>query len=360
MELFCIIVAAIFVAFLFIVLTIYLLFRFVFGRLLRQFANMALDATKGIVPFMQPLRIVLQREVNWEWHDNAAVKRIVKPLKAAGFEDAGVYSMDEVPDVSIQALAQPEKSVYAVVYEHPDKGVWFEVVSRYENGAALSCSTAEETGLDRPPNNVVERFDPDTDPVEVYDQHLKRRPDKDLLPASTEGFKNDFERAYAAEMDWRFERGGFTEDEVRNNLKLLGDDTTDQQVKQVHAMQQVQVNQWLQTKLIENYRAKANIPDSKWRRVEHRMMFVHDRLIPTEVHGLFTSCLDWDDDEDAAQESADKAEKLSEELPAREAFEQMIEMLPEDRALKKVGHLTQPVAADVYLCPAAMFDGDYD
>jgi hypothetical protein len=156
-------------------------------------------------------------------------------------------------------------------------------------------------------------------------------------------------------MDWRFERGGFTEDEIRNNLKRLGDDTTDEQIKQVHAMQQAQVGQWLMTKLKENFRATATITDAKWRKIEGRVIFVHDRLTNDEVQGMFTNCLDWDDD-DAASEMAEKAETLTKKNSPREAFARMLPMLPADRAVKKLGHVTEPVAADVYLLSEVMVE----
>ena len=149
-----------------------------------------------------------------------------------------------------------------------------------------------------------------------------------------------------------FERGGFTETEIRSTpgFKLLNHDTGDDQIKQVHAMQQTQVHLWLQTKLKENFRARANVPAAKWRKIEDRLIFIHDRLTHEEVFGIFTGFLDWDD-EDADQQRSDDAEKFSHEGTAREAFARMAPLLPANRQVKKVGHLTEPIAADVYLTP---------
>jgi len=347
MELFLIIVAGIFVAFLLIALTIFLFVKFWVRRLFKQFTDFADNAAMGIAPFMQPMRIRLIREVNPGWNDEDAVHRVVGPLRKAGFEEAGTFVMEEVPDVCLQAWAQSEKSVYAVIYEHPDRGVWFEFVSRYEDGATLTHTTAPASGLDRPPNNILERCDADTDSTKVYQAHLAARPDKPLLPATPKQFKPDFERSYAAEMDWRFERGGFTEAEIRKNLKAIGNETTDLQIKQVHAMQQAQVNIWLQTKLKENFR--PNLSDEKWRKVKNRLIFIHDRLTGEELHGLYMNCVDWDDED--SQERADEAEELSRDGSARSAFARMILTLPAGNMPKKIGHLTEPIAADVYVGP---------
>lgn len=341
--------------FVLIIVVIFLAFKFWMRRAFKEFGELAEGMTKGIAPFMQPLRVQLEEMDEHEWADKAAVKRVMKPLRTLGFEDGGAYLIDEVPDVSVQALFEPTNAVYAVVYEHPDRGVWFELVSGYEDGASLTSTTAPPSGLDRPPTKVIERFDADADPNDVYQQHLANRPDQPPQPVSAERFKRDFEKAYADEMDWRFERGGFTEDEIRKNLKSMGTESTDEQIKQVHAMQQTQVNQWLQIKLAENFRAQANISDAKWRRTEHRVIFVHDRLTAEEVHGLFSNCLDWNK-ERAAQKKADAAEDVAVDKPARERFTQLTEMLPADRVPKKMGHVAQPVAADVYLIP----EGDED
>jgi hypothetical protein len=214
----------------------------------------------------------------------------------------------------------------------------------------VTYTTAKETGLERPPHKLLERFEPDDDPGQVYERFLARRPSKPLQAASAELFKGYFERAYAEDMDWRFERGGFSEDEIRKNLEAKGTKASDDQVQQVHGIMQAQVNQWLQTKLRENFRARANIADGKWRSLEDRIVFVHDRLSGEEVKGVFAAFLDWSD-EDTAQESADKAEKLAGEAPPREAFARMLAMLPAERTVKKLGHITDPVAADVYLGP---------
>jgi len=150
-------------------------------------------------------------------------------------------------------------------------------VSRFEDGASFTSTTAPATGLDRPTNFGFERFPTNADPAEMFEDHLKNRPGKTIAPASAEDFCRHFEQAYAEEMDWRFERGGFTEDDIRNNLKSTGCECGDDQVKQVHVMQLAQVNQWLQTKLQENYRAQANITEAKWRKLQHHVFFILDQ-----------------------------------------------------------------------------------
>jgi hypothetical protein len=122
-------------------------------------------------------------------------------------------------------------------------------------------------------------------------------------------------------------------------------------------MQQAQMGQWLQVKLQENFRAQSNLSDAKWRQMEYRMIFVHDRMTADEAYGMFMNFLDWED-EDAAEECSERAERLA-HGPAREAFRRMIQTLPAGRAVKKVGHVTEPVASDVYLGPDSM-DGEVE
>src|SRR5262245_12537007 len=279
---FLVVIAGVVVGLVLAVVVTFFVIKFLLKRWVNQFTEAVGEATKGIAPFMQPLRIKLERETSPAWEDKTAVKSAAKSLKAAGFQDAGAYLIQEVPDMCLQALVQPEKQVYAVIYEQPDRGVWFEVVSRYEDGDSFTCTTAPATGLDRPTKSVLARFPANVDPAEMYEDHLQKRPDKELAPAAAEKFKQDFERAYADEMDWRFERGGFTQDEIRKTLKKIGVESTDKEVREVHTMQQGQVANWLQTKLSENFRAQANISDAKWLKIQHRVVFIHDRMTGDE------------------------------------------------------------------------------
>jgi hypothetical protein len=191
---FLIVIAGMVVGFLVIVVVAFLLVKYWLRRVMKQWIDVAEEATKGIVPFMQPLRIKLEAESDPAWNDEASMKRLTKAMKSAGFVDAGIFRIDEVPDICLKALVQPEKSVYAVIYEHPDKGIWFEYFARFEDGTSLTYSTSEATGLDRPPGRGIERFEPDEDASELYQRYLKQLTNKVLLPASIELFVSDFER----------------------------------------------------------------------------------------------------------------------------------------------------------------------
>ena len=79
-------------------------------------------------------------------------------------------------------------------------------------------------------------------------------------------------------------------------------------------------------------------------------------LTSDEVNGFFRSCLDWNDDS-AAQRLCEKAEQMEKGAP-REVFATLIQILPANTAVKKIGHVANPVAADVYV--RTEFDGEID
>jgi len=63
-----------------------------------------------------------------------------------GFEDAGVYTVPEMPGVNLQLLAHRADSMYAVIYDHPAAGVFYDIVSRFTDGSAWTYTTARTTG----------------------------------------------------------------------------------------------------------------------------------------------------------------------------------------------------------------------
>jgi hypothetical protein len=349
MELMLTIAGGICLGFVFVVVAVVLLFKFWLKRQMTNLMEAVGEMTMGIAPFMQPPRIHVTPLEDVEWNDAEAIKKLTRPLRKAGFADAGTFTIEEYGDIKMQAFAHPEEQVYAVVYEHPDMGSWFDLVCRYADGTLLTYTSAKPTGLDQAPGRNTRRFEPGSNPGEAYQALLRERPAEGLQPTPADKLAPSIEQAYAEEMDWRFERGGLTEQEIRNNLATTGQTADDATVKQVHVMWQGQVSQWLEIKLKEAFRAKSNPPPDKWKRLEERIIVIHDRLDADTVVGHYSAAIDWDSDE--AEREQRRAEKTVAKATPREAFASLIANLPPERAFKRLGHVSQPVPADVYLSP---------
>jgi len=143
-------------------------------------------------------------------------------LESLGFESIGTYRVPEIRGLVITAFAQNFQGVCSVLYEHPLAGTFADMFALNENDESLTVSSApagEE--LDQPPGHE-KIIDSSLELREMYDLTLNRRPEGPFKRFTSENFAGEFEKAYAKEMDWRINRGGVTEEEVRRSAEKIG------------------------------------------------------------------------------------------------------------------------------------------
>jgi len=145
------------------------------------------------------------------------VKSLAAEYQQRGFEDAGLYSIPEMPGVYVQLLAHRADSMYAAIYDHPVAGVFYDVVSRYADGSVWTHTTARATGLKQRPNTRMVNL-PGSEPSALIDNARRERPQTGLKSCSTATAVTDFETAYADYMAWIKQRG-LTTGEVVNVAK---------------------------------------------------------------------------------------------------------------------------------------------
>jgi hypothetical protein len=226
-----------------------------------------------------------------------------------------------------------------VVYEHPQAGVWMDLVSRYQDGTSVTYSnTAQGSGMDQRPGHSITR-EQGASPEAMFERLLRERPQRPLAPHTAESFQAVFEKAYADEMDWRNSRGGPTEEEVRAVLRQSGEEPTEEQIAQTREVLAAQALAGLQEALEERFREETTMSVSQWEEVEDLLVYIHDRLTPEMVLETFN---EWVDEESEAAMVPPAA------ASPREAFAILNTSLPEGRRFRKVGELSRPVAADVY------------
>lgn len=304
----------------------------------------ALASLQSAAPVGTPPRIHLERLVTPEWNDAAATAAQLDPLRALGFEDAGLFCVREMPDIRFQALAQPSESLYAVVYEHPAAGVWLDLVCRFQDGTSLTyLNTRQGSGMEQRPGHGKMRA-PGLDPVALYQRILAERPQRPLLPARPEDFATTFEHAYAEEMDWRNSRGGPTTAEVRAVLAESGTEATEEQIAATQEILTYQALEGLEAALRERFLEQSTLTAAEWEEVRERVVFVHDRLPAGAVLELFDEWVDAD--LDAAEE-----EEMAPTGTIREQFARLNATLPNSDGFHKLGEVSTPVPADVYVAP---------
>jgi hypothetical protein len=165
----------------------------------------------------QPDAIHLEPTSSAPWKDAAAMRMLTEPLRSRGFEDAGAFRVREMPGVSVQLMTHPGECMTAAIYEHPQAGTWFDIVTRYQNGKAVTFTTAKPTGLDPRPGFATIRA-PGFGSAALFARSRSERPAGEMKPALADQARGEFEQAYADEMAWRKHRG-ISGREVAETLK---------------------------------------------------------------------------------------------------------------------------------------------
>ncbi|HUY90243.1 MAG TPA: hypothetical protein VMV10_16010 [Pirellulales bacterium] len=349
MKLFLIIVGALVTAFAICVLMLVLWLRWLTRKLGKSLGGLAGLAEKlgGPVP---PLRIELRRieTVRWQRADEAAA--LVEPLRRAHFQEIGGFAM-EPGEVVMQAFQLPAENVHAIVYEHPQAGVWLDLVTRYQDGSKLTYANLADTLLDRAENNVI-RYHEKAPAEELLKLFLAERPAKPMESVPPEGFAGYFERAYAESMDWMIARGGPTEAEIRRHCEKRGQEFTPILVTAVRARWAAAIDEFYEEQLQERFLAESHVNAARWEQIRDRVVFVHDRMAPARLENLCEQEYDEDEDDEGLYDTRPASSALAGGATSpREVFARWNAALNNGRRYEKIGEVSEPVAADVYLSP---------
>ena len=166
----------------------------------------------------QPDEIHLTPEPDHVWEDGDAVEAIASPLASLGFQEAGVFAIQEMAGVMVRFLIQADQRVIACIYEHPQAGTWFDLVARYQDGRSLTYTTAPPTGLDKQPGSQTVNA-PGTSAEELYQRLLRECPAGDREGITAANVVDRFQDAYARETAWRKNKG-VSPEEVARNIEL--------------------------------------------------------------------------------------------------------------------------------------------
>jgi hypothetical protein len=167
----------------------------------------------------QPDQIHLQR-TGEAWKNAGAARRMFEAFTTQGFQDAGIYTVSELPGLVVQLMAHSGDSFYAALYEHPKAGHWFDVWTRYQDGTSVTDSSSRPTGLKPRPGHPVANH-PGASPAHVLEKARAQRPQRPLMPASTDEAVAVFERAYAESIAYRKQTGISTGEVVGTAMRKV-------------------------------------------------------------------------------------------------------------------------------------------
>jgi hypothetical protein len=154
----------------------------------------------------QPDRIELREAGLQSWQDGAAADRLTEPLLQLGYEQAGTFTVRELPGVVLRLLVQVRECVLGIVYEHPQTGHWVELVTRYAGGTAFTLTSGLDRGLAPQPGHPVTHF-AGVDPAVLHSRLIALRPQHGMERIEAGRAVEAFERGFAEAMAWRKSRG---------------------------------------------------------------------------------------------------------------------------------------------------------
>ncbi|RCS44705.1 hypothetical protein DTL42_17450 [Bremerella cremea] len=369
MVLFLKIVAGFFIAFLLLVVFVYYFIRWKFGNWIKKFADAMKEAFAGGVP---PFRIHLRKrepseeedEDDWVPRENReAFEEYCAEFESLGFIKLEDYFIDEIA-AQMRVFVDESTRTYGVVYSHPMLNVWCDIVRKFEDGTGWTFGLVKYHGMDSPPHST-HKFFPDESLADMVAKFQQEAPREGAILVSKEDFPAFFEKEYAAEMDWRIERCGPTEQEVRRIADLDGQECTDQMVQQTQMQWRLAIAEFQKERVLKRYRKEAELDSFQWDYLQNYGVVVHHKMTAEELLNLY----DEDyfpvhhmeieeedlDDEDIAQQTAWE-KRLGELRTAlgkgspQEVFRNMIELgngsATHKWEFKK--SVSDPVVADIW------------
>jgi hypothetical protein len=142
----------------------------------------------------------------------------IDSLQRRGFQSAGSYGIQEMKGMPVHFLTKQDESAIAVVYEHPQAGVWCDLVCRYTDGTTFTITNAKAGGgLEPRPGHTTVRA-PGITPVALHMRFMRERPAGTLANVVPAAVPTVFVNAYEEEMAWRKNKG-LTTAEVRASAR---------------------------------------------------------------------------------------------------------------------------------------------
>lgn len=373
MQLFLQIVGGVFVALILFLVIAYLLIRWKLRSWLKSLGDLISQGLGGGVP---PFRVKLTKRSDLDdpdddWVQDDHIKQFneyADTFESLGFTKLGDYVIEEIA-VPMRVFLDGDQSTVGVVYSHPVIGVWTDVVRRYEDNTAWTFSTAKYHGMDIPPY-VTQKFLHENTLEEIVTRFREEAPATGMKVITKEEFPTYFEKAYAREMDWRVERGGVTEEEVRRIAEMNGDECTDQTVRQIQMQWRTAIHHFLSERALKRYRKEAELNSFEWDHMQNYGVVIHEKMEGEQLLQVFDEeyypDIDLeeetdDDDEDAAemreqrQQWNRRIDELNDALhrgTPQQVFRDMIELqngsAPQQTHWEFKTSVTEPVAADIW------------
>jgi hypothetical protein len=288
-------------------------------------------------------RIHLNEDLTPEWLQEEGIQNMVSGLRSLGFSQGRAYGVKEIPQVRLCAFFSKESDICAVLYGHDMAGNWVDFGLQYEDGTELTVTNApfgEEIDT-RPESRKIFRKG-----ALIPDLHHEMRAMMEMKPIiriNDANFRDEFEKSYARDMQWRNQRGGISHAEIRRVAENQGMDTgNDHFEKAVEEIKLGEIYRWHE-ECIEHFVSETDMPVSQWVNYEDRFIIVSDQIHPEIFLEYIWQYMDISD------EQMDQFEELAQNfLSSKSLFKRINESLSPNIRAEKIGSVSSPIEADIY------------
>jgi len=289
MKLFLQMVGAMVVGLIIVIFALYLYIRWKFRSVFRDFAEALKNIGGAPIP---PFRVKLKKksEVFDDDEDDDLENKEdflarCQEFAAIGFERIEDYYVEEIP-LSMTAFVDRSTSTYGLVYDHPIAGVWCDVGRRYEDGSDWTFGTNRDPLVDYPVNKTM-KFFPEQPLSAVVEKFKAEAPSDGAILVSNDEFPRFFERVYAEEMDWRIERGGATEAEIRRIADRDEVECTPQHIQTIQMQWRIAIANFQKERILRRYRKDHELSRSAWDELEDEGVVVYQQMQAEEILQAF-------------------------------------------------------------------------
>ncbi len=287
--------------------------------------------------------------VERETPDDGEVLSRVQVFEEQGFTRAGAYDIAEMEGVLVVGLAHEPARMMAVVYRHPQAGVWSDVVVYYATAGSLTVSNSPAGHeLDhRPGHDKI--YDKTMDERALLERMAAEARPRDRREVTAAEFRTAFEKAYADDTAWRNERGGPTREEIERIAADMDGEFTDEEIAQARQVLAEQDAPRREAALREAF--AATMSGAEWERRRHRAVIIRSDTEPDEVDDDIYAALDhasltdryFDDVERAVEASLEADDDPHALVLAVNA------VLPAEHRFQPTASVTEPTEAVLYV-----------
>lgn len=131
----------------------------------------------------------------------------IESLQRRGFAPAGSFTIPEMQNLPVHFLWKQDEHAIAVVYEHPQAGVWCDITCRYNDGRSFTITNAKMGGgLEPRPGHTTVRV-PGLTPAALHLRFSRERTAGTPVNVDPARIADIFADAYAEETAWRKHKG---------------------------------------------------------------------------------------------------------------------------------------------------------